>query len=444
MIARQSLKKRLLIYLLSLIAFVWMAIAVSSYFSLRSEMQNLLDTQISQIAYALLEINFENIENYEAIVPAAVGEFLDTSGNLDIRYQIWQGGKLVVHSLEAPKTRLDTPEGFSDLAFSGEDWRILYLVPDKRQKIEIYVLANKGISATFIDPLVSVIGFHLGLQILAMIAIIWFAVQKGLFPLKQLAANISRKSYNDLSPLDQNNIPEEIHPITDALNKLFARLRTSFESEKQFTNHAAHELRTPLAALKMQAQVAMREKDPDKQRKQLQNIVLGVNRATHLVSQLLSIARLEPESEQKLEMKEVALYKIIRSVVGDIEMLSAPKNIKFHLPEPLETDISGDPASLEILVKNLLDNAVRYSPKNSNIYIRLHDMKERLELVIDDEGPGIPEHLREKVFDRFYRIPGSKSEGIGIGLSIVRKSQSCTKPNWLSTMPWATPERELL
>lgn len=165
----------------------------------------------------------------------------------------------------------------------------------------------------------------------------------------------------------------------------------------------------------------MREKDADKQRKQLQNIVLGVNRATHLVSQLLSMARLEPESEQRLEMKPVALYKIMRSVVSDIEMLSAPKKTKFHLPEPLETTVHGDSASLEILVKNLLDNAVRYSPRNSNIYIRLHDMKDRLELVVDDEGPGIPEHLRQKVLERFYRIPGSKSEGIGIGLSIVRK-----------------------
>ena len=416
-----SLKKRLLLLLLGLIAVVWGMVTVSAYFTIRSEMKKLLDTQIAQVAYSLLEINLDKIHEYEAKIPEDIYRFLrEDKNNLDIRYQIWKGDKLLLQSLTAPAYRLNLQEGFSDIELNDNRWRILFISVPGKKRTDVVVMARHDIEDFFLHPFSEVILFHMAAQMMLIGIIVWFAVGKGLSPLKSLANAVGQRGFHDLSPIDEHPVPEELKPVVLSVNRLFERLKESFEAEKQFTNHAAHELRTPLAALKMQAQVAIREKDPLKQKKQLQNIVHGVNRANHLVSQLLSLARLEPESEKRFVMSEISLLKLVKSIANDLKPAIKTKKIKLHLPN-YDTTIQGDRPSLEILIKNLLDNAVRYSPENSNIFIDFHDLNESIEFVLEDEGPGIPEHLRTKIFECFYRIPGTKPEGIGIGLSIVKK-----------------------
>lgn len=416
-----SLKKRLLLLLLGLIAIVWGMVTVSAYFTIRTEMRKLLDTQVAQVAYSLLEINLDKIHEYEAKIPEDIYRFLrEDKNNLDIRYQIWKGDKLLLQSLTAPDYRLDLQEGFNDIELSNNSWRILFISVPGKKKTDVVVMARHDIGDVFLHPFSKVIFLHMAVQMILIAIIVWFAVGKGLRPLKSVANAVGQRGFHDLSPIDERAVPEELKLVVSSVNRLFDRLKESFESEKQFTNHAAHELRTPLAALKMQAQVAIREKDPAKQKKQLQNIVQGVNRATHLVSQLLSLARLDPESEKKFVMTNLSLLKLVRSAINDMKPAIKTNKIKLHLPDQ-DACIQGDRASLEILIKNLLDNAIRYSPERSNIHIRFHNLNERIDFVMDDEGPGIPESLRTKIFERFYRIPGTKPAGIGIGLSIVKK-----------------------
>ncbi len=416
-----SLKKHLLLLLLGLIAVAWGMVTVSAYFTIRAEMRKLLDTQVAQVAYSLLEINLDKIHEYEAKIPEDIYRFLqEDRNNLDIRYQIWKGDKLLLQSLTAPDYRLDLQEGFNDIEMHNNRWRVLYISVPGKKKTDVVVMARHDIEDFFLHPFSEVILLHMAAQMILIALIIWFAVNRGLRPLKVVAGAIGQRNYNDLSPIEEHMVPEELKPIVSSVNMLLDRLKESFESEKQFTNHAAHELRTPLAALKMQAQVAIREKDPVKQKKQLQNIVQGVNRATHLVSQLLSLARLEPESEKRLVMSEISLLKLTKSAANDMKSIIKEKNIKLHLPDK-DIAMQGDRPTLEILIKNLLNNAVRYSPEHSNIRIHFHDLKEHVEFILDDEGTGIPEHLRTKIFERFYRVPGTKPDGIGVGLSIVKK-----------------------
>ncbi|MCA9735975.1 MAG: sensor histidine kinase N-terminal domain-containing protein [Rhodospirillales bacterium] len=416
-----SLKKRLLVLLLGLILVVWGMVTVSAYVTIRAEMRKLLDTQIAQVAYSLLEINLDKIHEYEAKIPEDIYRFLrEDKNNLNIRYQIWKGDKLLLQSLTAPDYRLNLQEGFSDVELNNNSWRALFISVPGKKKTDVIVMAHHDIEDFFLHPFSEVVLVHMAAQMLFIAVIVWFAVGHGLRPLKAVAGAIGQRHYNDLSPIEEHAVPKELKPVVYSVNKLFDRLKESFDAEKQFTNHAAHELRTPLAALKMQAQVAIREKDRVKQKKQLQNVVRGVNRATHLVSQLLFLARLEPESEKTFVMSDVSLLKLVKSAMNAIRPAIKAKNIKLHVPEQ-DAIVKGDATSLEILIKNLLDNAVRYSPEKSNIHIRFHDLKERVEFILDDEGSGIPEHLRTKIFERFYRISGTKQEGIGIGLSIVKK-----------------------
>lgn len=415
-----SLKRRLVLLLLGMIVIVWTMVTLSAYYTIRTEMRKLLDNQIAQVAYALMEINLEKISEYEAKIPESVHSYLRGDlNNFDIRYQIWKGGQLQLQSLAAPAYRLKVNEGFSDLDLYNKRWRILRISVPGVRKTDVYVLARHDIETFFLHPFSELIIMHMSVQMILMIIIIWFAVGTGLRPLKTMAKAIGQRHYHDLTPLD-GHVPDELKPVVLSVNKLFERLQKSFESEKQFTNHAAHELRTPLAALKMQAQVAMQEKDPAKQKKQLQNIVQGVNRAAHLVSQLLLMARIEPESENRLDMERIDVIKIIQSVSKEMQYLLDNKNIELYLPND-EAFVLGDRASLEIMFKNIIDNAIRYSPENSKIHIYYESKDDFQELIIDDEGPGIPEDFQSKVFDRFYRIPGTQAEGVGIGLSIVKK-----------------------
>lgn len=417
-----SLKKRLITYLIALIVVVWLTMTFSAYHAIRDELRSFLDTQLSQIAYALLEINFENIQDYEATIPDKVADFLNAPDNLDIRYQVWKKGKLVLYSLDAPTNKLELKEGFSNFRFEDEVWRALHLIPDNKEGFEVIIIANQDIESLFITPMTHVILLHLLFQLAAVVAAIWYAVNRGLLPLNRLAGKIATKSYTDLRPISERHIPDEITPLINALNSLFQRLEKAFAEEREFTNHAAHELRTPLAALKMQVQVAMREKDHQKQQQQLQNIVLGVNRATHLIGQLLDLARLDPESG-KLQMEELNLRDVIAHVVSEQRLFADQKRMKLRVSDLPDSVIVGNMNYLTVMLRNLIDNAIRYGPEGSEIAITFHaDKKNKTVTVsIEDRGDTIPEDKRQKIFDRFYRIPGNKKHGIGIGLAIVRK-----------------------
>jgi signal transduction histidine kinase len=415
-----SLKIRLVTHLVSMIAVIFMAIAISGAFAIRHQTERLLDSHLSQIAYVLMEINFEKIENYDATAPHNILPLLRLSSKDGVQYQIWRGSKLVVSSTEAPKEKLNTPVGFSEELIDGEVYRMLHLTLSGEDEIEIYVFADSDIKSGLVGPFTGVLSAHFLAEILSILAIIWLGVSRGLAPLNTIASRIERMQHNDLSPIAEESAPREISPIIRALNNLFRMLRDSFDAERQFNSHAAHELRTPLAALKVQIQVAQREKDPQALQKHLKAILLGADRAAHVVNQLLDMARLDPVGGN-FDKEEMLLTEAAREAFQDIAPEAENHDINISLCVVSERQIIGNKQTLAILIRNLLRNAVQYSPKGTDVTVTIKDDGEHQSISIADQGLGIPENLREKIFDRFYRIPGTEKTGVGLGLFIVKK-----------------------
>jgi len=261
----------------------------------------------------------------------------------------------------------------------------------------------------------------IALPVLALL--IWFGVGAGLRPLQQLKQEVKQRTASRLEPVAMAGVPEEVAPLVKALNDLFGRLQHAFEGERRFTADAAHELRTPLAALKIQAQVALRSTDATERHVALENVLRGVDRATRLVEQLLTLARVDPETAA-IAFKQIDLRGLAAIVMRDLEPLAHAKQIEISLEEGVASNIPcnvfGDDAQLGLLLRNLIDNAIRYTPVGGRVSVSVRNAA-GVTLEVRDTGPGIPEAEREQVQQRFYRIAGSGQDGSGLGLSIVRR-----------------------
>jgi two-component system sensor histidine kinase QseC len=215
------------------------------------------------------------------------------------------------------------------------------------------------------------------------------------------------------------NIPLEIKPLVAELNQLFLRLKLAFDRNKRFAGDAAHELRTPLAALKTQAQVALKANDEEDRINALQKVVQSVDRSSHVVAQLLTLSRLSQEEELN-DVGPLDLHKLATEIIAYLAPVAIEKNIEIEFASPPEAVIiKGNDIALGILIRNVVDNAIRYTPNNGQIQIQIITHPKEVTLRIVDSGSGIPVELRERVFERFYRILGTQAQGSGLGLAIV-------------------------
>lgn len=262
---------------------------------------------------------------------------------------------------------------------------------------------------------------QLSMMILAM-AMVWIGVGRGLAGLSLLKKQLANRSHRDLSPLQSSDTPTEVQPMVEAMNDLMARLDQAMDQQRRFVGDASHQLRTPLAGLKTQAEIALRENDPKKVQHTLQHIQTSSSSLAHLVSQLLAMARVEPGANSNLAMTLCNLAEIARitTVVWVPNALNKKIDLGFenHASDAL---IEGEPTLLKELLNNLIDNAIRYSQIDGHITVELKNKDRNIILCVEDNGPGIPENKRERVFERFYRMAGSGIEGCGLGLSIVRE-----------------------
>lgn len=221
-----------------------------------------------------------------------------------------------------------------------------------------------------------------------------------------------------LSPKD---FPADHQEIVAALNEFLLRIRYDSERNKRFSADAAHELRTPLTALKTQAQLALEMSDPQEQKRAIENVAISVNRSIHVVQQLLTLSRLDHESKLN-DVTLVNLEKICAEMIAFIYPIALEKDIDIELYNHAKKPcIMGNDASLGILLRNLLDNAIRYSNTQGKIYVNIEETEDAILLNIIDDGPGIPEEYKERVFDRFFRILGTRQMGSGLGLAIVKQ-----------------------
>lgn len=251
--------------------------------------------------------------------------------------------------------------------------------------------------------------------------LIWLSVSWGLTPLRLLAAEVGRRDPGSLEPLAAKGVPDEARPLVDALNGLFARVDSSIEKERRFTADAAHELRTPLAAIKTHAQVALAAAGEDERRRSLAKVIDGTDRAARLVEQMLTLARLEP-GHAAFAFAPQSLAALAAQGVSEAAPMAARKGIELGMTGPAEgCMVGGDAGLLGILLRNLIDNAVRYTPPGGTVDVAVRREGDAVTLTVADDGPGIPEADRARALDRFYRALGTGESGSGLGLSIVAR-----------------------
>lgn len=261
-----------------------------------------------------------------------------------------------------------------------------------------------------------------GVLILLATLAIWFGVGIGLRALTSVRREISNRSHVDLSPIDDKGIPGELRPLINAMNDLLSRLSAALAAQQRFIADAAHQLRTPIAALKTQTELAIRQIHDPEAGTTLQHLHTAADHASRLVSQLLTLARAEPGSHRSVMREPVELSTLARQAASEWvpRALTRGLDLGFDDQSPPAT-ISADPFLIREMLNNLIDNAICYTPSGGHITVRVRADNLHASLEVEDNGPGIPEPEREKVFERFYRIPGGSPEGCGLGLAIVRE-----------------------
>ncbi len=424
-----SIRRRLLVTTLSAIVLVWIATAFKTYLDTRNEINTLMDAQLVQSARVLMSVVSHELQE-EFYSHGRKDEYAleELRSHLGIKryehqlaFQVWVGGQdAVIRSSDAPLTPMSAVSyGFSNENIAGRRWRVITLTDAKGlirlhvgEQIEVRDRLTSGLALQLLIPLL------VGLPLLALL--IWLGVGKSLRPLNRLAADVARREPLHLESVAENPVPVEVQPLVTALNGLFKRLKRAFEKEHRFTADAAHELRTPLAGLRTQAEVARRARDDTQRTKALDKMINGVDRTTHLVTQLLTMARLDPQVGLQASVP-VDLSKVASMVVAELADRALAKNIELDLQDPCQDQVRGNPDVLASLVRNLVDNAIRYTAPCGHVLVTVTSAADKATLLVEDSGPGIPENEREKVFERFYRGSEATTPGSGLGMSIVRR-----------------------
>ncbi|MDF2939917.1 MAG: qseC [Gammaproteobacteria bacterium] len=339
-------------------------------------------------------------------------------------FQIWNlsSNQLMTKSINAPIERLsNTNMGFANIALSdGSTW-YSFSLSNQNKNIRVIVAVPQKLESAVNFSLFIHACIFFGLVFIAVGLLLVLLIQIALGPIERVTNEISERGPYHLSPIDTQGIPIEISPLVIALNRLFQQLSEAIAREKQFTTDAAHELRTPLAAVKTQVEVVLREKDEQQRDKILSKILIGTNRIAHIVDQLLTLSRLE--STLKLAHPSyLDLNKLTTKMVAELAPLAIEKQLEIELFSPdSEIFINGDDNLLSVLLRNLIDNAIRYTPAHSKVLVLLSETERSICLQIIDNGPGIPEELHHRLFGRFFRQVGNQAEGSGLGLSITKE-----------------------
>ncbi|WP_095128449.1 ATP-binding protein [Pseudomonas sp. Irchel s3h14] len=337
-----------------------------------------------------------------------------------IAFQVWNPkNEVLVYTASAPSfnTPPRTP-GFSDVVdLSNRHWRA-FLLEDKQNGLRIWVGEREDVRSDLVDRIVRHTLWPNILGSLMLAAMIWLAIGWGLKPLVNMAATLRARHPGSLDPLQLTPLPTELEPMQAALNRMLAQIQEVMGRERRFIADAAHEMRTPLAVLRVHAQNLMDAGSEDDRRASLEHLIAGVDRTSRLVNQLLTMARIEPQAGTQTPAP-IDLAATVRDSLGQLTpwLLSKDLELVFDVTADI-SPVRVDPAAIDIALNNLVTNAANFSPLHGVITVRLSKKDNRYELSVEDEGPGINEEDRERLFERFYSR--GNDQGAGLGLTIVQ------------------------
>lgn len=406
-----SLRGRLLWYLLAAITLAALAQASIAYRTALDDADQIFDYHMQQIALSLRSST--PLSNVEARERVEAGP-----GNDDMVVQMWSpDGVQVFHSVSRARLPQRAVLGFSNVRANGTTYRVFSIQANNQT---VQVAQDLAVRRNMAGNLALRTLGPIAVMMPILMLVVWWVVSGSLEPVARVRKQVASRQADDLSPVSESGLPDEVRPLVHELNLLFGRVRTAFDAQQHFVADAAHELRTPLAALRLQAQSLDRAADPEARKVAVGRITAGIDRATRLVEQLLVLARQEASAANGVATCPVDLSELARRSVGDLIGLAQAKQVDLGLQRADPVSIDGQPDALHILLRNLIENGVKYTPTGGTVDIAVHADADAVCITVEDSGPGIPPEERERVFDRFYRVAGSQAAGSGLGLAIIK------------------------
>jgi two-component system sensor histidine kinase QseC len=417
-----SLQARLLALVLGLVTLVWLGAAVITWLDARHELDELLDGHLAQAA-AQLVVQSANADGDEDDGLADAPSLHRYAPR--VAFQVFRQGKLVMRSTHAGETPMATIQsGFITVTLpDGQRWRV-FATAGAHSDAQVYVGelddSRRAILRAVLRSVLLPMAFALPIMALAL----WWAVRRGLLPLRELGHALGQRQPQALEPVTLADMTSEMEPMVRALNELFQRIGQMVAAERRFTADAAHELRTPIAVIRAQAQVALGAGGDALQRDHaLRSTLAGCDRAARLVDQLLTLARLEagaPDSTVA-SVARADLGAVARRVAADLAPAALLRAQQLELEAAPSCAVAGDDMLLGVLVRNLVDNALRYSPDGARVHVSVAAQAGQVVLQVQDSGPGMSEADMAHLGERFFRVLGSGQPGSGLGWSIIRR-----------------------
>ncbi|WP_027864340.1 ATP-binding protein [Massilia alkalitolerans] len=417
-----SLRGRLLWYLLAAITIAALAQASIAYRTSLHDADQIFDYHMQQMALSLRSStplsNSEAQQRLQAKNEASPGG----AGNDDMVVQMWSpDGVQVFHSVSRARLPQRAVLGFSNVKANGTVYRV-FSIQSENQTVQ--VAQDLAVRRNMAGNLALRTLGPIAVMMPILMLVVWWVVSGSLEPVARVRSQVASRQADDLSPVSDAGLPDEVQPLVQELNLLFGRVRTAFDAQQSFVADAAHELRTPLAALRLQAQSLDRADTPEARKLAVQRLTAGIDRATRLVEQLLVLARQEATAAAGTVARPVDLADLARRTVADLAGVAAAKGVDVGIHHADPATVEGQPDALHILLRNLVDNAIKYTPAGgtADISVRSDTAKDgcTVTVTVEDSGPGIPPEERERVFDRFYRVAGSEAAGSGLGLAIIK------------------------
>ncbi|RZL57429.1 MAG: two-component sensor histidine kinase [Variovorax sp.] len=407
-----SLRARLLAFLLAAIVLAAGAQAFVAYRTVLQEADEIFDYHMQQMASSLRS----------GLPPGSVaGGLGGPDQNFEFVVQVWTtDGVRIFESADQAALPQLAVLGFADVGARGTTYRVFSM---QTRSLVIQVAQDMAVRRQMARALAVRTVAPAALMAPVLMLVVWLVVSLSLAPVARVRRQVAERQADDLSPVGDDGLPAEVRPLVQELNLLFGRVRRAFEAQQDFVADAAHELRSPLAALKLQVQGLQRAADEPTREVAVRRLAAGIDRATRLVEQMLALARHEAGAASGVRPVPVDLNELARLAVSDVLAAAQERRIDIGIAQDDGVVLDGRPDALRMLVRNLLDNAVKYTPEGGRVDLRIvgpDGDRVRPQIVVEDSGPGLPAAERERVFDRFYRAGEPQAPGSGLGLSIVR------------------------